>query len=128
MAITGKPMKLETLYGYIEKIGVMSFSTLYRGEVHSRSAHFNGFDEDGLYFRTMVNKPYGRQLMNTGKLTVCGISNSQVSDEGGNPIFPRENRDSAQSTPQRASNSSRPWMWASAFRPENLGRSYRVGG
>ena len=81
-------MKLETLYDYIEKIGVMSFSTIYRGEVHSRSAHFNGFDEDGLYFRTMANKPYARQLLDTGKLTVCGISNAQVSDEGGNPAFP----------------------------------------
>jgi len=81
-------MKLETLYEYIEKIGVMSFSTMYQDEVHSRSAHFNGFDDDGLYFRTMANKPYARQLLKTGKLTVCGISDGRVSDAGGNLIFP----------------------------------------
>lgn len=40
-------MKLETLYEYIEKVGVLTFSTMCQGEVHSRSAHFNGFDEGG---------------------------------------------------------------------------------
>ncbi len=63
-------MDIATLYGYIEQIGVMSFSTIMNDEVYSRSAHFNGFDEDGLYFRTMANKPYCRQLnVNYQKLT-----------------------------------------------------------
>ena len=81
-------MELKTLYVYIEKIGVMTFSTVYWGEVHSRSAHFNGFDEGGLYFRTMSNKPYARQLLETGKLTVCGISDSRVWYEDASPFFP----------------------------------------
>jgi len=81
-------MKIEEIYEIIEKIGVMGFSTQYHGEVHTRSAHFNGFDEDGLYFRTMANKPYARQLRETGKLTVWGITNSYLSDDGGNPLFP----------------------------------------
>jgi len=81
-------MELTKLYQYIEKIGVMTFSTIYNNEVHSRSAHFNGFDEDGLYFRTMPNKPYARQLNTTQKLTVCGISNSEVSEKDGHAHFP----------------------------------------
>jgi len=81
-------MELERLYVTVEKIGVMTFSTIHDGEVHSRSAHFNGFDEDGLYFRTMANKPYARQLLETGKLTVCGISDSQVMHVGSTPVFP----------------------------------------
>lgn len=81
-------MELKELYEYLEKIGVMTFSTIYNGEVHSRSAHFNGYDENGLYFRTMPNKPYGRQLIETKKLTVCGISNSEVTHEGNNAVFP----------------------------------------
>lgn len=82
-------MTLDKLYEQIEKLGVMTFSTIHDGEVHSRSAHFNGFDDEGLYFRTMANKPYARQLRETGKLTVCGISNAHVSYDGASPIFPR---------------------------------------
>ncbi len=80
-------MDLTILYGYIEQIGVMSFSTVMNGEVYSRSAHFNGFDQDGLYFRTMVNKPYCRQLKETGKLTVCGISDSTVQHTGNGGVY-----------------------------------------
>lgn len=81
-------MKLDELYEIIETIGVMGFSTLYNGEIHTRSAHFNGFDDDGLYFRTMASKPYARQLLDGGKLTVWGITDARVSDEGGHPVFP----------------------------------------
>lgn len=80
-------MNLATLYEYIEKIGVMSFSTISNDEVHSRSAHFNGFDDDGLYFRTMANKPYCRQLKETGKLTVCGISDSTVQHTANGDVY-----------------------------------------
>lgn len=81
-------MNLKKIYDFIEKIGVLTFSTIHNGEVHSRSAHFNGFDEEGLYFRTMTNKPYARQLRETGKLTVCGISDARVSHKGATPVFP----------------------------------------
>lgn len=81
-------MELKELYKYIEEIGVLSFSTIYNDEVHSRSAHFNGYDEDGLYFRTMPNKPYGRQLLATKKLTVSGISNSKAEEIDGEAHFP----------------------------------------
>jgi len=81
-------MELKKLYQHIEDIGVMTFSTIYNNEVHSRCAHFNGFDEEGLYFRTMSNKPYARQLLETEKLTVCGISNSKASHIDGQAHFP----------------------------------------
>lgn len=84
-------MELNKLYEMIEKMGVLTFSTLSKtGEVHSRVAHFNGFDEQGLYFRTMVTKPYYRQLMETKQLTVCGMSNQEIlgHTEDGTPIFP----------------------------------------
>ncbi len=50
----------------------MVFSTMHGDEVHSRVAHFNGYDEEGLYFRTMANKTFCKQLIETGKVTVCG--------------------------------------------------------
>ena len=84
-------MEISKLYKMIEEIGCLTFSTINeKGEVHSRIAHFNGYDEEGLYFRTMVNKPYFRQLVNTGKLTVCGMTDSRVLDhnDDGTPVFP----------------------------------------
>ncbi|MDF7826367.1 4Fe-4S binding protein [Pontiellaceae bacterium B12227] len=81
-------MRLAELYEKLETIGVLTFSTIHNNEVHSRSAHFNGFDEDGLYFRTMANKPYCRQLLETGKLTVCGISDARVWHDGASAKFP----------------------------------------
>lgn len=83
-------MKIKDVYEYAEKIGVMVFSTIHEDEVHSRVAHFNGYDEDGIYFRTMKNKPYGRQLMESGKVTVCGCTDTRITghEADGTPIFP----------------------------------------
>lgn len=83
-------MNIQEIYKLIEKIGVLVFSTISGDEVHSRIAHFNGCDDDGIYFRTMINKPFGRQLIETGKVTVCGISDSRVlgHEEDGTPDFP----------------------------------------
>lgn len=84
-------MEMKKLYELIEQVGTFTFSTIGEGgEVQSRIAHFNGYDEEGLYFRTMTSKPYFRQLMNTGKVTVCGITDSKIlgHEEDGTPIFP----------------------------------------
>lgn len=81
-------MTIKKIYEYAEKLGVLTFSTISEGEVHSRIAHFNGYDEEGIYFRTMNTKPYYRQLMKTGRLTVCGSSESKIDhDENGMPLF-----------------------------------------
>lgn len=83
-------MNIKEIYEKLERIGVLTFSTIYNGEVHSRIAHLNGYDENGIYFRTMWNKPFARQLKETKKVTLCGISDSRVldHDENGVPEFP----------------------------------------
>lgn len=84
-------MNIQELYKKIENVGCFTFSTLgVNGEIQSRIAHFNGCDNDGIYFRTMVSKPYYRQLMGNGKLTVCGMTDNRVLDhmEDGTPVFP----------------------------------------
>lgn len=84
-------MELKELYKMIDEVGCFTFSTLgENGEIHSRIAHFNGFDEEGLYFRTMTSKPYYRQLVKHQKLTVCGITDSRVLEHlpDGTPVFP----------------------------------------
>lgn len=82
--------KIKEVYEYADKIGVLIFSTIYNGEVHSRAAHLNGYDEDGIYFRTMDSKPYWQQLMDTKKVTICGINDNRVLGHlpDGTPIFP----------------------------------------
>lgn len=85
-------MELKELYEKIEEVGCLTFSTIgENNEVQSRIAHFNGFDEDGLYFRTMTSKPYYRQLIKHKKLTVCGMTDSRVLEhlDDGTPVFPR---------------------------------------
>lgn len=79
-------MTIKEIYEYADRIGLLVFSTIHNNEVHSRVAHFNGYDEEGIYFRTMANKPYGRQLLETLKVTVCGhhaggIANHDVVGE-----------------------------------------------
>lgn len=83
-------MDIKKIYEYVEKIGVLVFSTISGNEVHSRIAHFNGYDDEGIYFRTMFNKPFGRQLVETGKVTVCGSTDTRIlgNKQDGTPIFP----------------------------------------
>ncbi|WP_028856883.1 4Fe-4S binding protein [Psychrilyobacter atlanticus] len=76
-------MKIKEIYELFDRIGVLTFSTIHNNEVHSRVAHFNGCDEEGIYFRTMWNKPFARQLMETGKITVCGISDTKILSHDG---------------------------------------------
>ncbi len=84
-------MTIAEIYEIIEKIGCMTFSTIGEsGEVFSRIAHFNGYDDDGLYFRTMTVKPYYRQLMKNGQMTVCGMTDNNIleHDDDGAANFP----------------------------------------
>jgi len=83
-------MTIKEIYDLFDAVGVSTFSTIHKGEVHSRIAHFNGYDEEGIYFRTMWNKPYARQLMETGQVTVCGVTDSRIlgHDEEYVPEFP----------------------------------------
>lgn len=83
-------MTIKEIYEKLEGVGVLTFSTIYKDEVHSRIAHLNGYDENGIYFRTMWNKPFARQVVETEKVTLCGASDQRVlsHDENGVPEFP----------------------------------------
>ncbi|WP_199563488.1 MULTISPECIES: 4Fe-4S binding protein [unclassified Oceanispirochaeta] len=83
-------MTIKEIYEKFEATGVLTASTILGDEVHSRIMHFNGYDEEGIYFRTMGNKPFGRQLKDGKKITVCGIDDARVlgHNEDGVPEFP----------------------------------------
>ncbi len=83
-------MTIKEIYELADRIDLLTFSTIDNGEVHSRIAHFNGYDESGIYLRTMGNKPYGRQLREGKKVTVCGHHGGGIrnhDDIGAEPIF-----------------------------------------
>jgi ferredoxin len=83
-------MKIKEIYKKLEEVGVLTFSTIYKDEVHSRIAHLNGYDDRGIYFRSMWNKPFARQVKATSKVTICGASDTRVlgHNEDGVPNFP----------------------------------------
>ena len=66
-------LSIREVYELFDQVGCCSFATLDgNGGVDSRIAHFFAWDEEGLYLRTMTGKPFFRQLMEGGQLTVCG--------------------------------------------------------
>jgi ferredoxin len=82
-------MNIKEIYKYFDKIGCLTFTTIENGYSYPRIAHFNGCDEDGFYFRTMVTKPFYKQLIDHPTISVCGMyPSTKVShDEKGLPYF-----------------------------------------
>lgn len=83
-------MTVKEIYEKLENVGTLTASTIHEGEVHSRIIHLNGYDKHGIYFRTMWNKPFARQLLYTKKITLCGVTDSRIlsHDINGVPDFP----------------------------------------
>ena len=66
-------LSIAEVYELFDKVGCCSFATLDgKGGVDSRTAHFFAHDKNGLYLRTMTGKPFYRQMIEGGKLSVCG--------------------------------------------------------
>lgn len=66
-------LSIKEVYDLFDEIGRCSFATLDgNGGVDSRIAHFFAYDDEGLYLRTMSGKPFYRQMIEGGKLSVCG--------------------------------------------------------
>lgn len=83
-------LSIEDVFSRFNEIGCCSFATLDgRGGVSSRIAHFFAWDEEGLYLRTMTVKPFYRQLIEGGRLSVCGEKTTMpcLWDEDNLPQF-----------------------------------------
>lgn len=82
-------MRISEIYTMFDKIGCCTFATIDGEYPETRIAHFIAHDNDGLYFMTMTTKPFYKQLITTGKVSVCGLSaSSKVStDDSGNISF-----------------------------------------
>lgn len=74
-------MEIREIYRRFDKIGCCTFATIDGEYPETRIAHFIAYDEDGLYFTTMITKPFYRQLKDNGKVSVCGLcANSKVEE------------------------------------------------
>ena len=82
-------MDITEIYHLFDQIGCITFATIDNGLPQARIAHLFACDQDGLYFRTMVTKPFYAQLVQTQKVAVCGMyPHTSVShDDQGMPYF-----------------------------------------
>ncbi|MCI5774077.1 MAG: 4Fe-4S binding protein [Erysipelotrichaceae bacterium] len=74
-------MQIKEIYDYFDKVGCCTFATIDGEYPETRIAHFLAYDDEGLYFMTMNTKPFYKQLKETGKVAVCGLSASPEVEE-----------------------------------------------
>ena len=78
-------MTIEEIYKKFDQIGCLTFATIDGDYPETRIAHLFAWDEEGLYFRTMSVKPFYKQLKDTGKISICGMSASphvEIGEDG----------------------------------------------
>lgn len=82
-------MNIADIYEKIKEIGCLTFATIENGYPQTRIIHPSGFDHEGIYFRTMITKPFYKQIKTTGKVSICGMypSTSVSHDDEGMPYF-----------------------------------------
>ncbi|HHX76809.1 MAG TPA: pyridoxine-5-phosphate oxidase, partial [Firmicutes bacterium] len=65
-------MTNQEVFALIKPMGALTYSTVHGDEVHSRVAGIVAADDGGFYFFSLRNKPFARQLLSTGRVTICG--------------------------------------------------------
>ena len=82
-------MDIADIYEKFDQIGCLAFATIDKDTPQTRIAHLFAHDDEGLYFRTMITKPFYAQLKTTGKVSICGMypKTSVSHDEEGMPYF-----------------------------------------
>jgi len=82
-------MDIEDIYEKFDQIGCLTFATIDKDAPQTRIAHLFAYDYEGLYFRTMITKPFYEQLKKTEKVSICGMfpKTSVSHNEQGMPYF-----------------------------------------
>jgi uncharacterized pyridoxamine 5'-phosphate oxidase family protein len=63
-------MDIASIYEKFDQIGCLTFATIDKDTTQTRIAHLFAFDDEGLYFRTMITKPFYEQLKKTKKVSI----------------------------------------------------------
>ena len=82
-------MDIADIYEKFDQIGCLTFATIDKDTPQTRIAHLFAYDHEGLYFRTMITKPFYEQLKKTQKVAICGMfpKTSVNHNEQGMPYF-----------------------------------------
>ena len=82
-------MDIADIYEKFDRIGCLTFATIDKNIPQTRIAHLFAWDNEGLYFRTMITKAFYDQLKRTGKVSICGMhpKTSVSHDAEGMPYF-----------------------------------------
>ena len=83
-------MDIAEIFARFDKIGSLTFATIDRGIPQTRIAVFFAYDHEGLYFRTMITKPFYQQVVETEKVSACGMYPETAVSHGedGMPYHP----------------------------------------
>lgn len=83
-------MNIFEIYQAFDTIGCLTFATVDKGIPHTRIAHLFAHDHEGLYFRTMITKPFYKQLNDAKTVSICGMypTTSVQHNSDGLPYFP----------------------------------------
>ena len=66
-------MDIKAIYKKFDQVGCLTFATIEKDTPQTRIAHLFAYDDEGLYFRTMIVKPFYKQLKKTGRVSICGM-------------------------------------------------------
>jgi len=82
-------MNIADIYEKFDRIGCLTFATVDNGIPQTRIAHLFAHDHEGLYFRTMITKPFYEQLKKTATVSICGMypQTTVRHNEEGMPCF-----------------------------------------
>jgi len=82
-------MNIADIYKKFDRIGCLTFATIDKDTPQTRIAHLFAHDHEGLYFRTMITKAFYAQLVQTKKVSICGMfpKTSVSHNEQGLPYF-----------------------------------------
>ncbi len=67
-------MEIKEIFEAFDKIGSITMTTMDGEYPSSRIVQILTYDDNGLYFFTMSSKPFYKQLIETGKIALCGLS------------------------------------------------------
>ncbi|MFA5527624.1 MAG: 4Fe-4S binding protein [Peptostreptococcales bacterium] len=82
-------MQISEIFKLFDDIGCVTFATVKDGKPETRIAYLYAYDDEGLYFRTMVPKSFYKQLKEVPYVSICGLKgNSQYQkNDKGIPVF-----------------------------------------
>ncbi|MBW1872958.1 MAG: 4Fe-4S binding protein [Deltaproteobacteria bacterium] len=83
-------MEIANIYEKFDQIGSLTFATIDKDTPQTRIVVLFAHDHEGLYFRTMITKPFYEQLKTTEKVSICGMFPETAVSHGedGMPYHP----------------------------------------